>query len=144
MTISGSCQCGSVRYQIKGEFRMMGNCHCSICRKTHGAAYATWGLLNPEQFQWTAGMESLNSYASSPGRLRYFCRHCGAPLASSHHGQVGEVVVGSLDGDPGVRPSEHIFVRSKAIWHDITDALPQHAHWPPGMEENGEIQAVEA
>jgi hypothetical protein len=47
---------------------------------------------------------------------------------------VGEVAAGTLDGDPGVRPREHIFVGSKAPWHEITDALPQYAQWPPGME----------
>jgi hypothetical protein len=35
--------------------------------------------------------------------------------------------LGTLDDDPGVRPSLHLFVGSKAPWHDIADALPQHA-----------------
>jgi hypothetical protein len=42
-------------------------------------------------------------------------------------------VLASVDGDPGVRPTEHIFTGSKAPWHDITDGLPQHREWPPGM-----------
>ena len=40
---------------------------------------------------------------------------------------------GAIDGDPGTRPREHIFVGSKALWHDITDSLPQHEEWPPGF-----------
>lgn len=133
MTISGSCQCGSVRYEIAGNFQAVGNCHCSICRKANGAAYVTWGIIDPAQFRWTAGQDCITSYQSSPDRYRCFCRKCGSPLASRHAEQVAEVVLGSVDGDPGARPQEHIFVNSKAIWHEISDGLPQHAEWPPGI-----------
>ena len=134
MALSGSCLCGSVRYEVAGSLRLLGNCHCSQCRKSHGAAFATWGILDPDQFRWTSGAEFVRAYESSPGRQRCFCRRCGSPLVSTHDGVVGEVAAGTLDGDPGVRPREHIFVGSKAPWHEITDALPQYAQWPPGME----------
>lgn len=38
--------------------------------------------------------------------------------------------MGTLDDDPGVRPSYHIFVGSKAAWYDITDNLPQFDTFP--------------
>lgn len=133
MSLKGSCACGTVTYEIEGPFNVMGNCHCSICRKTHGAAFVTWGLLGPGQFRWLSGEALLGKLRSSPGRERLFCRQCGTPLASSHDDAVGEVAIGTLDGDPGQRPAEHIFVGSKAPWHDITDRLPQHPTWPPGM-----------
>ena len=134
MVIGGSCLCGAVRYEISGAFRLIGHCHCSMCRKSHGAAFATWGIVGPDQFQWTSGAEFVEAYGSSPGRERCFCRKCGSPLASAHAGKVTEVVVGTVDGDPGARPREHIFVGSKAPWYEIADALPQHQQWPPGME----------
>jgi hypothetical protein len=135
MMMRGSCQCGTVRYAITGTFATVGHCHCSMCRKAHGAAFATWGILgDPQQFRWTAGTESVERYPSSPGRERCFCRKCGSPLAATHDGEVSEVVLASLDDDPGVRPSTHIFVGSRAPWHDIADALPQHEEWPPGMK----------
>jgi hypothetical protein len=133
MTIKGSCLCKSVSYEITGSFKFMGNCHCSICRKSHGAAFATWGILDADQFRWTAGEEFVQAYESSPGRQRCFCRKCGSPLVSAHSGAVGEVVVGSLDDVAGARPREHIFVGSKAPWYEIADALPQFESWPPGM-----------
>ncbi|NQD91339.1 GFA family protein [Pseudomonas sp. CrR25] len=133
MPLGGSCQCGSIRYEITGSLVFAGNCHCSICRKSNGAAYVSWGLIDPEQFRWTAGEDFVERYQSSPGAHRCFCRKCGSSLASSHAGRVSEVVLASIDGDPGLRPQEHIFVNSKATWHAITDDLPQHAEWPPGM-----------
>lgn len=134
MAIRGSCLCGSVSYEITGSFKVMGNCHCSICRKSHGAAFVTWGIIDSNQFQWTSGQEFIQEYESSPGRNRCFCKKCGAPLVTTHAGEIGEVVVGTVEGDPGVRPSEHIFVGSKAPWYDITDSLPQFEKWPPGIE----------
>ena len=134
MAIRGSCLCGSVSYEITGSFKVMGNCHCSMCRKSNGAAFATWGIIDPNQFRWTSGAEFVQGYQSSADRQRCFCKKCGSALVSTHSGAVTEVVVGSIDGDPGMRPVEHIFVGSKAPWYEITDALPQHQEWPPGME----------
>jgi len=134
MTIKGSCLCGAVRYEVAGPLLGAGHCHCSICRKAHGAAFATWAFITPAEFRWTAGAELLGKYPSSPGQERCFCTKCGSPLAAMHGGKVGEVVVGSVDGDPGVRPREHIFVGSKAPWYDIEDTLEQHEEWPPGMK----------
>ena len=123
-----------MRYEIAGAFTLIGNCHCSLCRKANGAAFVTWGLLDPHQFRWTAGTNQLRWYASSPRTERGFCGRCGAALANAHGGRVSEVVVGSVDGDPGARPQEHIFVGSKAVWHEITDDLPQYPEWPPGVQ----------
>ena len=133
MSITGGCLCGAVSYEISGSFLAAGHCHCSVCRRAHGAAYATWAFVNPDEFRWTSGTEQREGYASSPALVRQFCKRCGSPLAASQGGKVVEVVLASVHGDPGVRPQEHVFVGSKAIWDEITDALPQHQAWPPGM-----------
>jgi len=132
--MSGSCLCGAVRYAVSGAFEFLGNCHCSMCRKSHGAAFATWGIISPDQFAWTLGEEFVQRYESSAGTQRCFCRKCGSPLVSLHEGAVGEVVIGTLDSDPGARPREHIFVGSRAPWYELTDELPRFEAWPPGME----------
>ena len=64
-------------------------------------------------------------YESSPGIGWCFCRRCGSSLAASDCGAVTSVTLGTVDGDPGVRPEKHIFVGSKAPWYEITDGLPQ-------------------
>ncbi|MGQ0524866.1 MAG: GFA family protein [Betaproteobacteria bacterium] len=130
----GGCLCGSVSYEISGAFKAAGHCHCSICRKAHGAAFVTWAHIDPGQFRWTSGAGFVAEYESSPGNKRCFCRKCGSPLVISIAGKIMEVVLGSVDGDPGVRPVEHIFVKSGAPWHEITDALPQFDEWPPGIK----------
>lgn len=134
MTIRGSCLCGAVTYEIAGSFLGAGHCHCGMCRKAHGAVYATWGFIRPDQFRWTSDEAHIGRYSTSPGQERCFCRKCGSPLVATHDGKVSEVVLGSVDGDPGVRPEAHIFVRFKAPWHEITDTLPRHDEWPTGVE----------
>ena len=133
MAIKGSCLCGDVRYEISGSFVGAGHCHCLMCRKSHGAAFATWAFVNPDEFRWTSGIESVEGYESSPGHKRCFCKRCGSSLVATSAGKVTEVALGTVDGNPGVRPAEHVFVGSKAPWHSITDDLPQFEEWPPEM-----------
>jgi hypothetical protein len=69
----------------------------------------------------------LSEYQSSPGETRTFCSICGATLATFFRDNPDEIglPLGTLDEDPGVRPSAHVFVGSKASWFEITDGLPQ-------------------
>jgi hypothetical protein len=133
MTIFGSCRCGTVRYEVAGPFIGAGHCHCSLCRKSHGAAFVTWALLKTDQFRWTAGEAELRRYTSSPGRERCFCGRCGSQLAVADRGRICEVALGTVDGDPGLRPSEHVFMGSRASWYEPDAVLPRHEEWPPGM-----------
>jgi hypothetical protein len=41
------------------------------------------------------------------------------------HPETIRLRLGTLNNNPGVKPSRHIYVGSKAPWFDITDALPQ-------------------
>ena len=38
--------------------------------------------------------------------------------------------MGTLDDDPGIKPSVHIFVADKAPWFEISDRLPQYTEMP--------------
>jgi len=52
------------------------------------------------------------------------CGVCGSLLYSVVRGGAYlHVALGSLVDEPTIRPTEHIFVGSKAPWFDITDAL---------------------
>lgn len=134
--ITGSCLCGDVAFEIDGELRDMGHCHCSMCRKFHGSAYATFGIASPDQFRWTSGADKIVSYVSSPGGGRTFCPRCGSAVpAAPPGGPFVLVPAGSVAEDPGARPRLHFFVGSKAPWYSIHDDLPQHVEWPPDFGE---------
>jgi hypothetical protein len=129
-----------VRYDVDGPFTAMLSCHCSMCRKHHGAPFATYANTELAGFRWSSGEHALGYYASSPSYTRSFCTTCGAvaPTLMPDTG-VAFVPAGTLDGDPGIRVQGHMFVGSKAPWYDITDSLPQYDAYPPSL---GELASV--
>ncbi|HTY57111.1 MAG TPA: GFA family protein [Candidatus Binataceae bacterium] len=135
--IRGSCLCAGVRYQIDGDTAAkLGpalNCHCSMCRKATGAAFRSRVSLPRRNFRWLAGEDLLTGYVSSPGTTRTFCKVCGSTMVSlfDDDPETLGLAMGTLDDDPGVRPSFHVFVASKAPWFEITDSLLQFETVPP-------------
>lgn len=130
--LTGSCLCGDVRYEIGAAVEDLGSCHCRMCRKAHGAAFATFAQVPKRALRFTRGDDGIARYASSEAVERTFCRRCGSNLTFAHRAAPDSIWVaaGTLDDDPGVRPSHHLFVGSKAPWYEITDALPRHEAYP--------------
>ncbi len=123
----GSCLCGNITYRIDGPRTDALNCHCSMCRKAHGAAFSSRAGVAASDFHWERGEDEITWYTSSPGTQRGFCRTCGTPLLSrfADAPDVFGLPLGALDDDPGIKPARHVHVASKASWHDITDDLPR-------------------
>ena len=133
-TVKGSCLCGAVAYEYRGEPVRAHNCHCKRCRKIRGTPFAANLFVPVEAFRFTRGESEVRSY-KLPEAARFthaFCGICGSslPVAFPSRG-VAVIPMGSLDDDPGLTPERHIFVDSKAPWETITDALPQHPEAPP-------------
>ena len=133
-SLRGSCLCGAIKYEVDGELGPIVLCHCSMCRKAQGTAFAANAPVDADRFRVVAGHEVLRGYRSSPGKQRYFCSVCGSPIYSKRdaRGEVVRLRIGTLDSKIAVKPGAHIFVASKAEWFDILDALPQHADLEPG------------
>ena len=127
--MKGSCACGGIKYELDHLF-VANHCHCSICRKLHGAAFATFGHGKAENFHWLQGEDLITSYKSSANNIRNFCQVCGSNVPSvfqeTNHVRIP---MGSLDEDPQIKPCIQIFVADLAPWFEITDSLPQY----PGM-----------
>ena len=136
--LRGSCLCGGVKYEITGPLLSPANCHCSICRKQHGAAFRSRAGVNASDFHFVQGEDLVKFYESSPGTRRGFCSNCGSPIcnhveATAVTGSAGArigIQMGTLDDDPGVSPGAHVYVGSKAPWFTITDDLPQFEEMP--------------
>jgi len=58
---TGSCLCGLVVYEVDAIEPRMAHCHCSMCRKFHGSAYATFGKAKSQNFRWVSGEEYLKT-----------------------------------------------------------------------------------
>ena len=131
MTVSGSCLCGQISYQVSGSVQMINHCHCSMCRKVHGAAFGSFLHVNADGFEWLSGAELVSTYQAPGNDDRCFCNNCGSnvPVIEEDYNVI--IPAGTLDTDPGIKSIMHIFVGSKAPWYEITDSVPQFEEFPP-------------
>ena len=135
--VTGSCLCGRFAFEVEGPFEFMCNCHCSYCRKSHGAAFATFVVAKASGLRWLAGEGEQAHYESSPGVKRAFCPDCGSKVPGAPHGAQIGIPAGLLDDDPGLRPQVHFYVGSKAPWFEIGDSVPQTETLPPEYPDPG-------
>jgi hypothetical protein len=99
-----------------------------MCRKFHGAAYATIAEARHDHFRWTSGQDLLKGFTASNGTTRSFCSHCGSSLTFSSPAadpDLVEIALGCFDDEVPVKPDAHIFVASGATWASPADELPQ-------------------
>lgn len=132
----GKCLCGEVEVTIEGEISDIIHCHCSLCRKNSGTAYATNGFVNSADFSVTKGQDKLSQFSFKPGRTRHFCQLCGSPVFSSNSDDVNRIRLrlGILDSDILERPISHNFVSSKASWEQLDTELPRYDSFEPGRK----------
>lgn len=76
----GSCLCGSVVFELLSEPKATTHCHCKICQKQHGAAFATYASIPKADLKYLSGEKYLSSYSSSGSIVRKFCSVCGSNL----------------------------------------------------------------
>ncbi len=124
--LAGECLCRAVRYEVADQFTYALNCHCSNCRRATGSAFKPFAGIAREKLGVTEGGEHLMMYGEEAAHDAH-CGRCGSLLYSVvRDGAFVHVAMGTLTGDPSIRPSAHIFVGSKAAWFTIHDGLPQY------------------
>ena len=130
---TGSCLCGSVTWEVTGTPESTYHCHCKICRKAHGAAFATFWYVAANGFRWTSSRDTVVRFATgtSTALNRGFCGTCGSAVPD---GDDASMFVPAGGHDEGPVVEAHIFVAHKAPWHDITGDLPRHDDFAPGSD----------
>ncbi|HEY7758710.1 MAG TPA: GFA family protein [Burkholderiales bacterium] len=125
--LKGGCFCGNLRYEAAGKPSHETNCHCSICRRTTGAAFVTWFTVPRSALRFTSGEPAR--FKSTPKAVRTFCPQCGTQLTFEHEDFADEIDVTtcSLDNPEALPPTDHTWTRSKLNWIELADVLPQYA-----------------
>ncbi len=134
-SVSGSCLCGGVAFEVELPFRRANMCHCSRCRKHSGGAGLVQGRVARERFVLVRGGDLVRTFRPEGGKAKAFCSACGSSLFGGDWPDGEEVSVrfGALDGDPGIPPEYHTFVASAAAWDVLPDdGLPRYAGAKPG------------
>lgn len=98
----------------------------------HGAAYASFIGVPKKNLRFQSGEANLTTYRSSTRGERTFCSTCGSNIyvAIDAEPDMRYVAMGVIDGNPPLPRGYHIYVGSKAPWHEITDDLRQYDKAP--------------
>ncbi|WP_413701999.1 GFA family protein [Psychromonas sp. KJ10-10] len=122
----GSCLCGEISFSVNSFAKKVANCHCSMCRKFHGAAYAT--LVGVSGLKWLSGFHCLNEFVAPNGTVRTFCGECGSSIGFRVKGaplNEIELAIATFDVDIPIQVDAHIYTDFKSNWCELQDDLPK-------------------
>jgi len=119
MKLTGSCLCAAVRIEINGVPISASHCHCRMCRKQHGAAFASYINIRPEQLRYLSGEEAVRVFHSSASVERRFCGRCGSSLEwtdRKDNPSQTAIALGIMDSKVPLKKIESIFIKDRADW----------------------------
>lgn len=125
--VHGECFCGAVKFEVTLPTLFCAHCHCSMCRRVHGAGYVTWFAVPYTQFQLTEGKDHLKIYRSSDHGWRSFCYVCSSSLfcESTNHPQHIDIVLANLKGEIDRPPQAHYYYSNHVDWVPLDNELPR-------------------
>ncbi|MBN9273074.1 MAG: GFA family protein, partial [Mesorhizobium sp.] len=98
---TGGCQCGAVRFRIKGALGRPSICHCRMCQKQFGSFFGALVTVPKDGVEWTH--EEPSYFQSSVNIDRGFCARCGTPLTYRQPGGL-EIAIGAFDDRSDLAP----------------------------------------
>jgi len=131
MELNGGCQCGAVRYRLKGDSAHAALCHCTDCRKSSGAPAVHWIAFPMSDFELIQG--ELRDYQSSQLGTRRFCPTCGTGIAYVNETALPgliDVQGATLDDPDALPPQAHIQAAERLAYMETANELPAFARYP--------------
>jgi len=128
MNAEGSCNCGSVKFEIAVGVSDVYICHCSICRKSTGSGGIAVAVVSNDSFTWTEGEDFIKTwYKPNHDWESSFCTNCGSSLPGKNDETTSYVPVSLLDtGYERLEVKHHLFVGSQAPWEEIAGNSTKH------------------
>jgi hypothetical protein len=124
---SGGCQCGAVRYEIGSEPDAAYVCHCTDCQRQSGSAFAMAIRIPEQHFRLLRGKLRKWVRPTANGHTMdcLFCSKCGTRIChvADRFPTYRSVKPGTLDDQRWVKPTHHLFLRSKLPWVRIPDGV---------------------
>lgn len=115
---TGSCLCGDLRFEAQLPSKWVAHCHCTMCRRAHGAPLVTWVGFQADAVQFIDPQLRLRWFESSPGAQRGFCDRCGTTLFFRAERWPGElhIVRSNFDGPVDREPQVHVHCATQVSW----------------------------
>lgn len=123
----GACLCGGVSFRAGLPSKWVAHCHCTRCRRAHGAAFVTWVSVESAGVQVDDPDGLLRWYEAAEGGSRGFCSRCGSPMFFKAPPWPGELhIARALFTDPVDRePQVHAHYDTHVDWFTVGDGLPR-------------------
>jgi hypothetical protein len=123
VSLSGSCHCGAVRFEVTDDFSAVRICHCTTCKKLSGGAGTTNGRARTDTIRVVAGEELIRTYQPDEGSSKSFCSQCGSNLFGGGwpESEFSSVRISAIDSPFDRKPDAHTYVRSVAPWENFPD-----------------------
>ncbi len=129
---TGRCQCGGVRYRVRGPLRPVIQCHCQMCRRLTGGIWNATAARRPDVTIEDDGC--LEWYRSSAPVRRGFCARCGSSLFWNHDDRPYlSIAAGTIDAPTGLKLAVHIFTKDAGDWYRIEGDVPRVAGGDHGV-----------
>ena len=125
-TISGSCFCQAIKYELTSESQLQGLCYCTDCQRVGGSAHWTSYAVAPADFRLREGTLTPYTYDPGSGRevTRHFCGKCGTQImVQSDALDVTSVNAMTFDDASVFKPEIGYFTTSAPAWCEVDKGL---------------------
>lgn len=135
--MDAKCLCEKIHFKFEPRDGLVLNCCCSICRRAHGAGYATQVLSSKDSLEFISGESLLKEYASSAMGIRAFCSNCGSRLMNyaKQGSNYLSVCLSAVVDDHELKAQGHVQVASKAPWVYLNPDIPCHEKFPDSISK---------
>jgi hypothetical protein len=137
LPLTGGCQCGRVRYEIRAKPLSVYACHCTECQRQSGSAFALSLPVPRDGVAVVGGTPATWRRVLADGRAIacFFCGDCGTRLFHNpeRNPQASIVKPGTLDDTTWLAPVGHIWTRSAQAWVQIPPDTVNYEGQPPDL-----------
>ncbi len=107
--------------------KWVAHCHCTMCQRSHGAAFVTWVGVEESQVTIQDDENVLAWHSFTPEAQRGFCSRCGSSLFFRSEKWPGELHIAraNITGPLDREPQAHAFFDTHVPWFEVKDDLPK-------------------
>lgn len=125
MTMTGSCLCGAVSYELAGDVIATAVCHCDHCQRQSGGPFSVNLVAHESQLTVSGTLTTYGDTGDDGGDTVYverrFCGVCGSPIVSALVETEGIIAVkaGTLHEKSAVQPTVEAWCEHRQPWVDL-------------------------
>lgn len=136
--ITGTCQCGDVRYAVHHEPLVTAACHCQDCQKLSASAFSITMIIPEAAFELLSGELSVFERPADHGgkAICYFCPTCSNRVYHKNPIMPGflRLKPGGLDDTSTIQPQVHVWTSRAQPWYQIPEGVPSYETQPDLQE----------